>query len=375
MKTYNDEEIDALVAEVQEQFLAPLLRDAQEEILNKAESGKKAPITGGSGDAAPKKGGMVKEEKLGDEMSAKTKSNKFTNFPVSKEEASMSGSSMSKEESSASSSSGSSMSKDEGTAGKVPPTMTEQSGGHQPLDAMPSTMKPHSGLGKDEGSASKSKPPEGSASHGAPPGGDEGGAPPAPAAEPAAAPAPDAMAAPAPAPEQGAGDAQSLEQAYCQLSDQDLQVHYEALKQALMQRMGGPAQDPGMGGMGQPSPEAAPAPAPEQKALTMSEKSTQDALAKSEEKYQQLEKAFADLVQVVELSLQPRRKAVTTMQEYVAKTEADRPSERKLTKSEVKDKLALKARDPKLAKSDADLITRFYLNGDVKLTEIEHLLK
>lgn len=348
MKTYNDEEIDALVEEVKEQFLGPLLQEAKQEVLAKASSGKKAPITGGSGVA-------IKGEGMGDELSAKAKSNKAPNWPVSKEESS--------------GSSASEMSKDEGSSSAVPPTMKEQSGGKQPLDAMPPTLKPHSGLGKDEDGSDKK--PE--ASSKAPPSDDaapdDAGAPPdAPAAP--ADPAMDAQGQ-----DQGPGDMQSLVQAYCALPPQDLEMHMQALQMAMQQ---GQAQDPGMASqppMADPAASMGQPPAPEQKALMMSEKDN-NSLVKAEEKIQELEKTLESLVGFVEATLQPRRKAITTMTEFVAKTEQDAPVQsKKLSKAEVSQKLTQVARSGKLSKSDQDLVSRFYLNGDVKLSEIEHLLK
>jgi hypothetical protein len=362
MKTYNDEEIDALVEEVKEQFLAPLLQEAKQEVLAKASSGKKAPIAGGSGMA-------IKGEGLGDELSAKAKSNKAPNWPVSKEESSMSkeessgsrsGSSMSKEESS--------MSKDEGTASCVPPTMQEQSGGKQPLDSMPPTLKPHSGLGKDEDSHGSSKKPEASASHGAP----AEAAPDDAAAPPAASEAPADPAMEAQGQDQGPGDMQSLVQAYCSLPPQDLEMHMQALQMAMQQ---GQQQDPGMASQAPMADPAASMGEPQQKALMMSEKDN-GSLVKAEAKIQELEKTLESLVGFVEATLQPRRKAITTMTEYVAKTEQDMPVQnRKLSKAEVNQKLTQAARSGKLSKSDQDLVSRYYLNNDVKLSEIEHLLK
>ncbi len=59
---------------------------------------------------------------------------------------------------------------------------------------------------------------------------------------------------------------EELEEAYCKLSDEDLRAHYEAVKKAVFQRMGGQG-DAGMGGevmdAAPAAPPAAPAPAPE----------------------------------------------------------------------------------------------------------------
>lgn len=69
----------------------------------------------------------------------------------------------------------------------------------------------------------------------------------------------------------------------------------------------------------------------------------------------------------------PQGKAITSL-EVISKSEA--PSEDKaLTKSEITKILNTKMADPSLKKSDRDAVTSFYLNGQVNVNSISHLLK
>lgn len=232
---------------------------------------------------------------------------------------------------------------------------------------------------------------------------DEKSSPPMPASDSAApesptADAPPADAAPADAapadagdPAAAGGDEQTLEHAYAELSDEDFQAHWEALKAVAMQRMAQPAQAaPAQPPMQPPaSPSAAPPPPPAAKAPAMASAGGSAApmmrsepsddledLKKAESKVADLEKQVSGLTDLLEKMLsKPVQKAVTSMAEVIAKSEADKPQVKPLSKTEIRSKLDQAARNPSLAKSDRDLINRYFLSGDVKVSQIEHLLK
>ncbi len=254
-----------------------------------------------------------------------------------------------------------------------------------------------------EGSSDASAPaPDASASAPAP----DASAAPAPDAS-AAAPAPDASAAaPAPDASSGGDPIQALQQAYSQLSPEELQAHKMALDAVLM-AMGGGQQDPAMGGgmppgaapQGMP-PGAAPAPGPDAAAPLAGEGSkpvdpaAMMAMKAEAAKYDLIKKEAAEaktrasatetelaevkksmevVTKAFELLLKkPERKAITG-RDMLAKNEPDQDAS-KLSKAEVTAKLGKVTRNPKLEKADRDLINDFYSNK-VNLSAIAHLLK
>jgi hypothetical protein len=209
--------------------------------------------------------------------------------------------------------------------------------------------------------------------------------PPMPAPEAAAPEAPPvedkAPEAPA-APEEPAPEA-TLEQAYSQLSDEDFQAHWEALKCVAMQRYGQP-EAPAAPGMAPPvappaPPAAPPAPpqmAPKAPAMAMkSEANYGETLSKAEEKINGLEKQLESVTLLLEKMLnKPVQRAITSVA-AIAKSESEKSQEVPLTRDQIKSKLAKKARSVNLTKSDRDLIDRYVLNGDVKVSDLTHLLK
>jgi hypothetical protein len=262
---------------------------------------------------------------------------------------------------------------------------------------------------KDDASPSPdsgSAPPDASAS----PSPDASASPP-PDAPPDAPPAgPGAEGAPQgdPAMDAGMGDDQALVQAYGQLDDNALKAHYTAFMQVVMQRMsqgsqgagapgGMPGADPmaaggppagappalppadpsAAGGVPPPAMKAAPSMAPPPQPMMRSEASgKEESLNKAEVKIGNLEKQVEGLTQLLESMLtKPERKAVTSMAEYIAKSEGDKPSQKKLSGNDIRTKLGQVAKSPDLKKSDQDLITRYFLDGNVSVNEIEHLLK
>lgn len=321
MKTYTDEEISGLIEELRAELPALLKSElASAEPLAKMEAAKE----GGNGTKPVVAGGMKKEE------------------PVMKEASDEASKPPAKDDSASPSASAS------------PPSDSPPAD-----DAPPSDGPPMDGAG-------------------APPGD--------PAADPAAAG--DGM---------GGGDqGQSLEQAYGQLAPEDLRAHYEAIKMVIMQQMqqgaGGMGQDPSMGAPPAGPPAAPPAgppmgkqmapmagpPAPQMGGAPMMRseaKVKEEELAKAE-KVADLEKQVQGLTTLLETMLtKPVQKSVTSMAQYLAKSELDKPAAVSLSREEVKAKLAKAARKPDLAKSDRDLINRFVLQGDVNVKDIEHLLK
>ena len=207
----------------------------------------------------------------------------------------------------------------------------------------------------------------------------------APESAPAESASPEAAPQGDPAAEAGAGDpsgGQDLVAAYSQLDDASLQAHWQALKQVLMTKMGAgqdaaqaapPPAAPPAPEASMSAPPAPPAgPPPGAGAPMMRSERVEEDLKKAEQRVETLEKQF---VQLLEKLLKPERKAVTSMVEYVAKTEPEKKEAPVLTKDQVKAKLQKASRNPQLKKSDGDLIVRYFLNQDVKLEELDHLLK
>lgn len=326
MKQYNEEDIDALIEEVKATFTQPLIKAAQEELLAKAEAGKRVESAkeGGNG-TEPAKGPAVESDK-----GARS-------------------------------------------------------------DAM---MKTDPALSKEGSDPSAAPKPEGSSSE----------APADAASAPSDAPSEDAAPEPGGGdehPEAQAGSEKTLEQAYGELSDEDLQAHYEALKAVVMSRMqsGAPGAAPADAGsppppapapaagapdMGAPPPagpdmgKAAmpPPPPPAGMPAMKSETSKAEELNKAE--INDLKKQVEGLTNLLETMLtKPVRKSVTTMAQYMAKSELEKPVTAQPTVQEIKTKLGKAAQTATLAKSDRDLINRYFLDGpkSVKFEEIEHLLK
>ena len=237
-----------------------------------------------------------------------------------------------------------------------------------------------------EGSASAS--PEASASEGEPaPGAPEAAmqAPGAPAPEaPGAEGAPmDPSAQGAPAdpnaqPGQEQADPAALEAQYEQMPPEMLKAHYLAAKSAIFKLMGAgqeAAPAPEAPPMASPSAGAAPMPPPAMKAeLKIDQKPNGGMIKKSEDDGMQELKAQVEVLTkaLTMMAEQPVRRAVTGVS-FVAKPE-EKPEAKTLSKSEITTKLAEKTADPKLAKSDRELVNGFY-DGRVSVAEITHLLK
>jgi hypothetical protein len=360
MKVYTDQEIDDLVKEVQEQILSPIFKAAQDQIA-KSEGGKQMP--------APKEGGNGTVPQ---------------GASMAKEEASMSESSKSERSEGSKSEGSAPFAKEESSLGKEESAPGKEASDEKSKEASPAPALPE---GSSEGSGSEG-------SHEAP----------APSEDPAM--------------EDAHVDAAQLAEAYGALDDGALQAHFEALKQVLTQRMGA-GQDPAAQGqppapdMGAPppAPEAAPdmgapppdmgaappaaapgspgvppPPAPAEKAMpgpTMAPAAPkpmmrseaavkEEALNKAE--VESLKTQVAGLTKVLETMLKPQRKSVATMAEFLAKSDADAPK-KALSKDEIRKKLEKASKTESLAKSDQDLICRYFLQGDVKVEDLTHLLK
>ncbi len=290
--------------------------------------------------------------------------------------------------------------------------------------------KPASEPADDEGGSDDAAP---SPSPDGPPA-DASSAPAGASPSPSPSPAPDASASPAGAVDPmaaagaqdpamagaGADQGGQLEQAYAALSDDELKAHMQALTASVMARMG--AQDQGLMGAGAPaadpmggSPAAAgpampemappagpdasasmsPPPAPAQKAMpapaapqmlkaapapgmvVKSERAAkEETLSKaSEERIQGLEKTLEGVTSLLEAILtKPVQRSVTSMAEYIAKSESDKPATRKMSRAELMKAATEKSKQPDLKKSERDVINKFVLSGE-GLADLEKLLK
>jgi hypothetical protein len=94
--------------------------------------------------------------------------------------------------------------------------------------------------------------------------------------------------------------------------------------------------------------------------------------AKSEGLQKSLDAVSAFLTKLVEKKVAPTGKAITSL-DVIAKSEAS-AEEKTLSKGEVDAALSKKAQDPKLEKSDRDLINAYYLSSG-SINSIRHLLK
>ena len=173
---------------------------------------------------------------------------------------------------------------------------------------------------------------------------------------------------------------QTLEQAYGALPMEELQAHYEALKAVLMSHMGqqqAPGQEAPPAAPAAPeAPPAAPlAPSPSAPAMK-SEADFGEELKKSEDKIVALEKQIESVTSILEgLISRPTSKAVTSMAQFVAKSELDKPSTPALSRAEAFEKIKRVAQRTDLSKSDRQLISKFTLDQSVSVKEIEYLLK
>lgn len=94
--------------------------------------------------------------------------------------------------------------------------------------------------------------------------------------------------------------------------------------------------------------------------------------AKTEGLQKSLDAVSAFLTKLVEKKVAPQGKAITSM-DVIAKSE-NTQEEKVLTKGEIDAALSKKSMDPKLEKSERDLINAYYLNG-ASINSISHLLK
>lgn len=218
----------------------------------------------------------------------------------------------------------------------------------------------------------------------------EGEAPAAPAASDAE---PTGEAPVAPAADEGASgyDAEDIAQMdamYMSMSKAELLAHHDSCVRALDAQgaehtHAAPAQPAAPAA---PAQEAAPAaPAPEmdkcgEMNMGKSEANVELELAKSEAaaskaKADELQKNLTGIQEFLTQLVKkvPQGKAITSL-EQVSKSEAGAGEVKELSKSEITQKLMLKAADPKLEKTDRDAINAFYLN-QANFNTISHLLK
>lgn len=240
---------------------------------------------------------------------------------------------------------------------------------------------------KDEAALS---PP---AAESAPPAGPPGGAPPDASAAPAGppdAPPPDASADPAAPADGSAGppDMEALKAEYSDLPVDELQMHYVAIKAALMAKMGSQSPDPGAEASASAPPSAPPvdpsasssAPVPAMKGEMSAIKpglGSSASMAKSEQDMQLMSEKIELLTKAMELVVgAPQRKSVKGVSElqFLSKGEEKLKKSEGLSKAQIQEKLSEKARDPKLSKSDKTAIVAFTIGTDLDLAKVEHLL-
>lgn len=237
------------------------------------------------------------------------------------------------------------------------------------------------------------------AAESAPPAGPPGGAPPdasaAPAGPPAAdappdAPPPDASADPAAPADGSAGppDMEALKAEYSDLPVDELQMHYVAIKAALMAKMGSQSPDMGAEASASAPPSAPPvdpsasssAPVPAMKGEMSAVKpglGSSASMAKSEQDMQLMSEKIEMLTKAMELVVgAPQRKSVKGVSElqFLSKGEEKLKKSEGLSKAQIQEKLSEKARDPKLSKSDKNAIVAFTIGTDLDLAKVEHLL-
>ncbi len=332
---YTDEEIDALVNDVKQAFLAPAYQLAKSE-------GKQYPTAkeGGNGVQTQSEHGLVHESGERAETMKQGQPSK---------------------------------------SGKGSPSLMSKAGPAESPESDPSASASPDASSAPSPDASSAPAPDASApdAGGAPDmggGGDMGGGP-----------------------EQQNGP-DELKQAYESLDDQSLQLHLQVLSGVLKERMGqgGPGGAPGgapdasgapMGAGAPPAPDmGAPAPAPAgppagappagpDPMMQKSEKGWVKAeeLAKAQSEIGKLNKGLQDVTEMlIKFTSQPKPKAITEISE-LSKSEV---APKVATRDQVDAKLMNKAKEPNLLKSDRTLIARYFTpNNKVKFEEIEHLLK
>jgi len=257
------------------------------------------------------------------------------------------------------------------------------------------------------------------------------------AAAPAEGAAPAAPAAAAAAPAQGAGhdydqeDMDHMKKMYMSMSEHELKAHHDCI--ASLAKCGDVSQAGAApaGALGQKSPDnnaqpavqksevsdenptlnskptdkgapaevkrenggkieaAAPhnalgakSPASKVEGVQMEKSESEVALLKSEVEAQKvkaeglqksLDAVSAFLTKLVEKKVAPAGKAITSL-EVIAKSEGGNDEGKTFTKSEIDATLSKRTLDPKLEKSDRDLINAYYLSG-ASINSISHLLK
>jgi hypothetical protein len=181
----------------------------------------------------------------------------------------------------------------------------------------------------------------------------------------------------------GSMDPAALQSEYAKLPLDELKMHMEAAQAALAAAMGGgmaagaPAAGPAGPGAGVgPEASAPPAMKGEMKEM-MKVDGNGGKVAKSEAEVASLRKSLEEQGKMLERVIgafeavvsKPMRKAETTL------TPAAAASAPKLSKSEIAVKLRSKVRDQSLTKNDRELINDFFLNANVDVSKLSHLLK
>lgn len=235
--------------------------------------------------------------------------------------------------------------------------------------------------GKDDiGSASSAPAPEGAPAPDAAPAVDPSAAPSADPSAPQGDPAADQMASP-----------EELEQAYAQLSPEELKAHFLAIKSVVMKMMGGQAGGEAAPAPGPAAPSASPPPAgmpAAKKEIDLggsggevckgcgAKKSEEDteletlrkALTEKDLLLGRLEKGLERFVQI------PQQRAVTNLADVTDPTTISDEQLAKLNKSEVLNRLGRVASEAKLTKSDRARIDQ-YTVGMIGIEQVKDLLR
>jgi hypothetical protein len=196
----------------------------------------------------------------------------------------------------------------------------------------------------------------------------------APKAAPPTEPEPEMAPEVDPAAEVGPIDPAALKAEYCQLSLDDLQAHYLACKEALVEAMPAQAPAPAAPMAAPAAPAAAPAVAPAAEPPVPAMKSEAELKVEALQKnVKAAEDGFSKLVTVMNKVLNaPLRKSITSMSEV--EPTGVKPEIKNMTRAQVMANLNTQIEAGKLNKSETDLIVKFEL-GKIEAKEIAHLIK
>jgi hypothetical protein len=181
-------------------------------------------------------------------------------------------------------------------------------------------------------------------------------------------------------------DMMHMEKMYRSMSKGEMQAHHECLSKCMGKAEAKPAEmtkneaegHKNGGEMSACEPKDGPgakSPASKADGEQMEKSENQEVeLLKSELNAQKKNfEAFQELLTKLVKKTAPQGKAITSL-DVIAKSEM--PNEEKaISKKEIHEILTAKTADPSLKKSDRDAVNSYYLNGQVNVNSISHLLK